>query len=76
MKRPDLTFVNETSGIEISKRANISALAVATIRNFDDLYTIDFKVIDPQTGDRLFSTKVEGEGKKSIPGLLDQKNNL
>ncbi len=72
MNRPDLTFVDETTGIEISKRANISALAVATIRNFDNLYTIDFKVIEPQTGHRLFSTKVEGEGKKSIPGMLDQ----
>jgi len=72
LNRPDLIFIDETSGIEISKRANISALAVATIRKFDNLYTIDFKVIEPQTGDRLFSTKVEGEGKKSIPGMLDQ----
>ncbi|MFQ5652060.1 MAG: protein kinase, partial [bacterium] len=72
MNRPDLQFVDEATGREIAKRVNLSALAVATIRNFDDLYTIDFKVIDPQTGDRLFSTKVEGEGKKSIPGMLDQ----
>ena len=28
--------------------------------------------MDPQTGDRFFSTKVEGEGQESIPGLLDQ----
>ena len=72
MNRSDLTFFDETTGIELSKQANIRALAVATIRKFDDLYTIDFKVIEPQTGDRLFSTKVEGEGKKSIPGMLDQ----
>jgi eukaryotic-like serine/threonine-protein kinase len=72
LNRPDLTFVDETAGREIAKRANITALAIATIRNFDDLYTIDFRVIDPRTGDRLFSTKVEAQGKKSIPGLLDQ----
>ncbi len=72
MNRLDLQFVDEATGREISKRANISALAVATIRKFGQLYTIDFKVIDPQTGDRLFSTKVEGNGQESIPGLLDQ----
>ncbi|MCH8020690.1 tetratricopeptide repeat protein, partial [candidate division KSB1 bacterium] len=72
MNRPDLQFVDEATGRAISKRANISALAVATIRKFGQLYTIDFKVIDPQTGDRLFSTKVEGNGQESIPGLLDQ----
>ncbi|KAA3613989.1 MAG: hypothetical protein DWQ05_17100 [Calditrichaeota bacterium] len=72
MSRSDLTFVDEAAGREIAKRANISALAVATIRNFDQLYSIDFKVIDSKTGDRLFSTKVEAEGKKSIPGLLDK----
>ena len=72
MDRPDLTFVDEATGREIAKRVNIAALAVATIRKFGQLYTIDFKVIDPQSGDRIFSTKVEGKGQESIPGLLDQ----
>jgi TolB-like protein len=72
MNRTDLIFVDEAAGREIAKRTNITALAVATIRNFDNLYSIDFKVIDPQSGDRLFSTKVEAEGKRNIPGLLDQ----
>ena len=72
MDRPELTFVDETTGREIAKRANLSALAVATIRKFGQLYTVDFKVIDPQTGERIFSTKVEGNGQESIPGLLDQ----
>ena len=72
MGRPELTFVDEATGREIAKRANIAALAVATIRKFGQLYTVDFKVIDPQTGDRIFSTKVEGNGQESIPGLLDE----
>jgi len=72
MDKGDVSFIDESTGREICKRENVQALAVATIRNFEGLYTIDFKVIDPQTGTRLFSTKVEGDGKKSIPGMIDQ----
>ena len=72
IERPDLTLVDEATGRESAKSANIAALAVATIRKFGQLYTVEFKVIDPQTGDRIFSTKVEGNGQESIPGLLDE----
>jgi len=72
MGRQDMTFVDEATGREICKRANVSAMAIATIRKFDNLYTIDFRVIDPQTGDHLFSTKEEGEGQKRIPGMIDR----
>jgi len=70
--KTDVSFVDESTGREIAKQANVSALAVATIRKFGQLYTIDFKVVDPESGDRLFSTKVEGNGQESIPGLIDQ----
>lgn len=72
LNRSDLTFVDETAGREIAKHADISALAVATIRKFGQLYTIDFKVIEPKSGDRLFSMKVEDQGQENIPSLLDQ----
>ena len=72
MGRAEVTFVDEAIGREICKRAKMSALVIATIRKFGQLYTIDFTIIDPQSGDRLFSTKVEGKGQESIPGLIDQ----
>jgi tetratricopeptide (TPR) repeat protein len=72
MGKQDVSYVDETTGREIAKRANISALAVATIRKLDDLYTVDFKVIDPETGEHLFTAREEGEGQKSILGMIDR----
>jgi len=72
MDRADVTFIDEATGREIAKREKVQALAVATIQKFGELYTIDFKVIEPETGDYLFTTKEEGRGQESIPAMIDR----
>jgi DNA-binding winged helix-turn-helix (wHTH) protein/tetratricopeptide (TPR) repeat protein len=64
--------IDESLGREICNRANISALAIASIRNFDGLYTIDLKVLDPQKNEYICTAKEEAEGKSSIPGMIDR----
>ena len=72
MDRADVTFIDEATGREIAKREKVQALAVATIQKFGELYTIDFKVVEPRTGDYLFTTKEEGRGQESIPAMIDR----
>jgi len=64
--------IDESLGREICNRANVSALVVASVRKFDQLYTIDLKVLDPQTNQYIFTAKEEGEGKARIPSMIDK----
>ncbi|MFQ5652863.1 MAG: protein kinase, partial [bacterium] len=72
MGKTDLSFVDEPTGREIAKQANLSALAVATIRKLGQIYTIDFKVIDPESGEHLFTAREQGKGQESILGMIDR----
>jgi DNA-binding winged helix-turn-helix (wHTH) protein/Flp pilus assembly protein TadD/TolB-like protein len=64
--------IDESLGREICSRANVTALVMASIRKFDQLYTIDLKVLDRQKNEYLFTAKQEGIGKASIPGMIDR----
>lgn len=64
--------IDEHVGREICKRADVDALILASIRKFDQLYTIDLKVLDPEKNEYLFTTKQQGTGKASVPQLIDQ----
>ncbi len=68
----DLDAIDEAAAREICKYANINALALASIRKFDSLYTIDFKVIDPIQDDHLFAASEKGTGRASVPAMLDR----
>jgi len=70
--KEDVENIDEVMGREICKQANVKALAIASIRKFDQLYSIDLKIIDASTGEYLYTTKEKGEGKKSIPSLIDR----
>lgn len=70
--KENLTRIDEYAGREICTRANISTLAIASIRQFGKIYTIDMKVLDVGKNQYLFAVNVRGEGKESIPGLIDK----
>ncbi len=72
MGKNDVDRIDEALGREISQQANVRALVIASIRKFDELYTIDLKVFDPLQNEYLYTTKEEGEGKKSIPSMIDR----
>ncbi|MFQ5650583.1 MAG: protein kinase [bacterium] len=65
-------LINEPIAREICAFAEVNALAVVSIRKFDDLYTIDLRVIDPVADQHLFAAVEHGEGKKSIPKMIDR----
>jgi hypothetical protein len=64
--------IDEHLGREICKRSNVNALILASIRKFDQLYTIDLKVLDPGKNEYLFTTKQQGTGKASVPEMIDK----
>jgi len=70
--KEDVENIDEVMGREICRQANVNVLAIASIRKFDQLYSIDLKIIDASTGEYLYTTKEKGEGKKSIPSLIDR----
>ena len=70
--KENLTRIDEYTGRGICTRANISTLAIASIRKFGKVYTIDMKVLDVGKNQYLFAVNVRGEGKESIPDLIDK----
>jgi len=70
--KPNVDIVDEKIGMEICRRADIGALVLTSIQQFGDLYTIDLKILDVETNEYLYSTNVQAEGKKNIPGLIDE----
>lgn len=63
--------IDESVGREICKRASNAALAIASIRRFDQLYTIDLKILDTERNEYLLTAREEGIGKASIPKMID-----
>ena len=72
MGKGNVNRIDEALGREISRQANVGALVVATISRFDKLYVIDMKVLDPEKNEYILTAKEQGEGKSSIPALIDK----
>ena len=74
--KSDVEIIDEKLGVEICRRADIGALVLASIRQFGELYSIDLKILDIETNEYLYTTNVQSEGKRSIPGLIDEISKL
>jgi serine/threonine protein kinase/tetratricopeptide (TPR) repeat protein len=72
MGRTDVAKIDESLGREICRRSKVGALVVASVSKFDQLYIIDMKVLDPEKNEYILTLKEEGEGKSSIPGMIDR----
>ncbi|HUJ28268.1 MAG TPA: protein kinase [Myxococcales bacterium] len=68
----DARRIDEPVGREVAQRSGAQALLLATIRKFDDLYTIDLKILDPRTNQYVAAIKEEATGKASVPPLIDK----
>ena len=71
LEMADTDRIDELLCKGICNQADIRMLAMATIRKFGKIYTIDFKVLDVKNDEYLFTTKEQGEGQESIPLLID-----
>jgi tetratricopeptide (TPR) repeat protein len=72
MGRERVERIDETLALEVCRRAGTRALAVASLQKFDQLYTLDLKVVGVESGKFLFTAQEKGEGKASIPAMLDR----
>ena len=68
----DVDRIDESLGQELCVQAGVGALVIPTIRKFGEKYTIDLKVLDTRRNEYIFTTKEEGEGQESIPGMIDR----
>jgi Curli production assembly/transport component CsgG len=64
--------IDEPRGREAARRAGARALVMGTLRRFDEVYSIEVTVVDPESGDPLFSLEERARGKASIPGMIDR----
>ena len=69
---PGALRIDEPLGREVARQAGAQALLLATIRKFDELFVIDLKVLDPRTNSYIGALKEEGQGKASVPRLIDK----
>lgn len=72
LNRQDLQVIQEQTGREICKFADVDLLVSGTIQKIGQLYSVDFRIVDVQTDRQLFSAKSDGHGKDSIPSLMDR----
>ena len=72
MGRHDVDHIDEQLGREVCAEANVRVLVVASIRKFDELYTIDLKAYEMGRPAHLFTAREEGTGRASIPGMIDR----
>ena len=72
MGRDDVDRIDESMGQELCQQAGVGALVIPTIHRFGDKYTIDLKVLDTKRNEYIFTTKAEGKGQESIPGMIDE----
>ncbi|MCA1827900.1 MAG: protein kinase, partial [Myxococcales bacterium] len=69
---PDAAKIDEPLGREIARQAGSRALLLAAIRRFDNLYSIDLKILDPRTNVYIGGVQESGQGKASIPPMIDK----
>lgn len=67
----DVERIDEVLGREIGRKAQLNALAIASVRKFGEIYTTDLKVIDPQKDEYLFTASAEGRGQECVPAVID-----
>ncbi len=70
--KEDVVKIDSETGREIARHAQLGALVIASVHRFDELYTIDLKVLDPERDEYIFTAREEGTGQASIPGMIDK----
>jgi class 3 adenylate cyclase/tetratricopeptide (TPR) repeat protein len=71
MGNEDIGHIDESLGREIGLKANLNALAIASVRKFGEIYTTDVKILNPQKDEYLFTASAEGRGQECIPQVID-----
>lgn len=70
--KEDVQRIDEPLAREVGRHAGARALMFASIRRFEDVYTVEMKALDPVADAYLFTLKEQADGKSSIPGVIDR----
>src|SRR6267142_34907 len=68
--------IGETVGREVARKANAQALLLGSIRQFDGLYVLDLKILDPRTNRYVAAIEEKGQGKAALPSLIDKASQV
>ncbi len=72
MGKEDVDHIDELLGRKICRQANVQVMAIASIKKFARVYTIDLKLLAPEKNQYLFTAKEKGEGQESVPDMIDR----
>jgi tetratricopeptide (TPR) repeat protein len=70
--KEDVSRIDEALAREVGRRAGAHALLLASVRRFDDVYTVELRALDPAGDEYLFALKEQAVGKKTVPDLIDR----
>ncbi len=69
--REPVERIDEPLARELGRRAGAKVLLLASIRRFDDVYSVELRGLDPVADAYLFTAREQVPGKRGIPGLVD-----
>ncbi|MFQ5770651.1 MAG: protein kinase, partial [bacterium] len=69
--KPGVDHIDESLGKEICNFANVTAMAIASIRRFGEVYTIDLKILDTKKNQFILTSTEKGKGHESVPDMID-----
>ncbi|HEY3215696.1 MAG TPA: protein kinase [Candidatus Eisenbacteria bacterium] len=69
--RPAAKRIDETLGLEISRRASAAALLIPSIRSVGDRYGVTLDAVDPRRGRSLFTATAAADGKDQLSAAID-----
>jgi putative peptide modification system cyclase len=72
MRRPADSVIDRAMGVEIAQREGARALILPTVAEVGGRVRVTAEVIDPATGDTVYSDAAGGEGLDSVLGSTDE----
>lgn len=72
MGKADVARIDEVLGKAICDQAHVKTMAIASVKKFGKLYTIDLKILDSENDRYIFTTSEKGQGQEGIPDMIDR----
>ncbi len=71
--QPDVARIDEKIARQLARtNATANLVALVTLRKAAETYSLELEVLEPESTNRVFSAKEEGQGRSSVPALIDR----
>jgi len=71
MGKEDVERIDEALGRELCQQAGVNAMALASVKKFGRIYTLDLKLLDTEKNEYIFAAREQGEGQESVLTMID-----